>query len=90
MFVPVTVKPLSTDDLQDALVERLNGPRRPLLNPVIEARPDAIEFEELARASGYESGGGAFNNTRGSLRSLGLVEYPRPGEVVARDVRFLD
>ena len=33
--------------------------------------------------------GGAFNNTRGSLRSLGLIDYRAPGMVVARPVWFV-
>jgi hypothetical protein len=50
----------------------------------------AVENDALARAAGYEPGGGAFNNPRGRLRSLGLVEYPERGKVVARPLLFLE
>jgi hypothetical protein len=49
-----------------------------------------VENDQLARAAGYEPGGGAFNNPRGRLRSLGLVEYPERGKVVARPILFLE
>ena len=89
-LVPVIEKPVSTDDLQDAVMARLNGPQRRLLKPLIDAYPDSLSVGELARVSGYESGGGAFNNIRGSLRTLGIVEYPEAGRVVAKGVLFLD
>lgn len=37
-----------------------------------------------------DAAGGAFNNPRGRLRSLGLIEYPQPGFVVARPLLFLE
>ena len=81
--------PLTTEALQHAVMNRLSGPQRRVLQPVIAAWPDEMSVEELADAAGYEAGGGAFNNTRGSLRSLGLIEYPAPGMVVARPVLFV-
>jgi hypothetical protein len=36
------------------------------------------------------AGAGAFNNPRGRLRSLGLVEYPQPGHVAAKSLLFLE
>ena len=82
--------PLTTEALQRAVLNRLSGPQRRVLQPVIAAWPDEMSVEELADAAGYEAGGGAFNNTRGSLRSLGLIDYPAPGMVVARPVLFVD
>ena len=89
-YVPSLEKPLTTSDLQDAVMARLSEPQRRVLRPLISAYPDPIDVDELARVSGYEKGGGAFNNTRGSLRSLGLIEYPRAKHVVAREVLFLE
>ncbi len=81
--------PLTDAALHRAVMERLTGPQRRLLQPLIDAWPDDMSAEKLATASGYEAGGGAFNNTRGSLRSLGLIDYPAPGRVVALPVLFV-
>lgn len=88
-YVPLIEKPLTTEELQDAVMERLNGPQRRILKPLIQVFPDFVDLDELASASGYERGG-AFNNAKSSLRSLGLIEYPVAGFVVAREVLFLD
>jgi uncharacterized protein len=76
--------------LRDAVMSRLDGPERRVLAPLIAAYPDPIGVDHLATESGYEAGGGAFNNTRGRLRTLGLAEYPKPGLVRAADLLFPD
>lgn len=86
---PSVDKPLTSEALQSAVLERLNGPQRRLLKPVIEAYPEPVDLVSLAQASGYEKGGGAFNNTRGRLRSLGLIDYPAAGFVVAKSLLFV-
>ena len=82
-------EPLTTETLQRRVMDRLNGPQRRVLQPLIAAYPCEVSVEELAQAAGYEVGGGAFNNTRGSLRSLGLIDYPGSGRVIARPVLFV-
>jgi len=52
--------------------------------------PLELVTESQASRGGYAPGSGAFNNPRGKLRSLGLVEYPGNGEVRARNILFLD
>lgn len=44
--------------------------------------------EELAARAGYALGG-AYNNPRGRLRSLGLIEY-QSGLVVPKPLLFLE
>ncbi len=80
--------PLTDEALHKAVMERLDGPQRRVLQPLIDRYPLDMTVEELADDAGYEAGGGSFNNTRGSLRSLGLVDYPSPGRVVALPVLF--
>ncbi|MCY3790353.1 MAG: hypothetical protein OXH63_16385, partial [Gemmatimonadetes bacterium] len=82
-------EPLTTETLQRRIMDRLNGPQRRVLEPLIAAYPCDVSVEELAQAAGYEVRGGAFNNTRGSLRSLGLIDYPGSGRVIARPVLFV-
>jgi len=81
---------LTAGEIQRRVLERLPGPEQKLLRVLIEVYPKSLSNEELAQRAGYEPGGGAFNNPRGRLRSLGLIEYPERGFVAARPVLFLD
>lgn len=81
---------LTSQDLQRHVLERLPGPERKLLSVLLAVYPQSLTCEELAKRAGYEPGGGAFHNPRGRLRSLGLVDYPERGVVVAQPVLFLE
>lgn len=78
----------SAEQLRATVLDRLDGPERRVLEPLIAAYPEPLAVAALAARSGYEVGGGSFNNTRGRLRTLGLVDYPRPGQVRAADLLF--
>ena len=80
--------PLTSEDLHAKIMERLPGPEQKLLRVLIGRYPESISNEDLARQSGYAQGGGAYNNPRGRLRTLGLIEY-QSGKVRARDILFL-
>lgn len=82
--------PLTTAELHSRVLDRLPGPERKLLTVLLEDYPDAIANDELARRAGYEPGGGAFNNPRSRLRTLGLADYPERGKVRARALLFLE
>lgn len=82
--------PLTTQELHNRVMQRLPGPERKLLKVLLENYPMPISNEELAAKAGYADGGGAFNNPRGRLRSLGLIAYPDKGMVVARPILFLE
>lgn len=82
------VDALTTAELHRAVLGRLGGPEQRILQPLLDAYPESLSNDELAAAANYTAGAGAFNNPRGRLRSLGLVEYPEPGRVVARDILF--
>lgn len=79
--------PPTREGLHAAVLARLPGPEQRLLRPLLEAYPRGITKEELAAAAGYAPTGGAFQNPRGRLRTLGLVEY-RDGTIVARGILF--
>lgn len=78
------------DEMQARVLERLDGPGQKLLRVLLEAYPEAVANDELARRAGYEPGGGAFNNPRGRLKTLGLVTYPERGLVKASPFLFLE
>lgn len=81
---------LTSDELQRRVMERLPGPEQRILQPLLDAYPNDLSNEELAEKAGYEIGGGAFNNPKGRLRTLGLIEYPNRGRVVALPLLFLE
>jgi hypothetical protein len=78
----------TNEELHARVLARLGGPEKRLLQPLLEAYPDSMSNEELANAAGYSGGGGAFNNPRGRLRTLGLIEYRGAGQVAARALLF--
>jgi len=80
--------PLTTAELHQAVMLRLPGPEGRILQPLLDAWPESMSSLQLAASAGYEAKGGAFNNPRGRLRSLGLIVYPSPGTAVARDFLF--
>lgn len=82
----------TTDALQRAIRERLDGPEWRVLSALIETYPDDLTKQDCGARAGYTVGenvGGTFGNILGRLRSLGLIEYPSPGRVVALPVLFL-
>lgn len=83
---PPEVAP-GNEALHEAIKDRLPGPETKLLTVLLEAYPGELSNDELAARAGYAPKGGAYNNPRGRLRSLGLIEY-RNGMVRARDILF--
>ena len=81
--------PLTTDELQRRVLGRLPGPESKILSVLIKRYPESIEIDDCARLTGYEPGCGGFNNPKGRLRSLGLIEYPQKGHARAKDLLFL-
>lgn len=77
----------SVEELHQKVLSVLGGPEKRLLVPLLEAYPGAISNETLANRSNYALGSGSFNNPKGRLRTLGLIEYVPEG-VRARDILF--
>ena len=78
----------TNQELHNRVLERLGGPERRLLQALLESYPSLMSNEDLAAASGYTVGAGAFNNPKGRLKSLGLIDYPRSGHAVAKSLLF--
>lgn len=80
--------PVTAEDLQACVLARLPGPEQKILRVLLAEYPNDVSNEDLAARSGYTNGGGGFNNPRGRLRTLGLIEY-NSGRVRARNILFL-
>lgn len=80
--------PASAEELHQRVLAKLPGPEQRLLRPLLESYPRPMSKPELASAAGYTPGTGGFNNPCGRLRTLGLIEYPAPGQCVAKPLLF--
>lgn len=80
--------PPSVEALHRLVLDRLDGPERRILEPLLACYPVGLSKEQLAEASGYSQGGGAFQNPLGRLRSLQLVS--KRGPIAALPVLFLE
>jgi hypothetical protein len=81
---------LTTDELHKRVLSVLPNPEQRILKPLLEAYPKALHDEVLAPLANYKPGVGGFNNPKGKLRTLGLIEYPQPRHSVASKILFLD
>lgn len=82
--------PLTTEALHSAVLDQLPGPERRILEVILRAYPESLTNEECASDAGYTAGAGGYNNPRGRLRTLGLIDYPEGGKVRARDILFIE
>lgn len=82
--------PETTDELHDAIKAKLPAAKWKILASLIAVYPKALTKDALAEEIDVSPTSGGYFNNLGSLRSLGLIDYPRPSEVVAKPVLFLD
>jgi uncharacterized protein len=82
--------PASTDALQERLLGKLDGPRARILRELIALHPQDVDKAELGTRLGYANvRSGGFTEPLGSLRQLGLIDYPAKGRVRASASLFL-
>lgn len=79
---------LTREAFHDRVRAKLSGPQVRLLDPILEAYPAAITVLQVAGVAGYSAGSGGFANLRGSLRTIGIIDYPASGQVRAADWLF--
>lgn len=82
------VASLTGEAFRQKILEVLDGPETKILTPLLRAWPDRMTAEAVARDAGYGVDGGGFKNPRSRLSTLGLIEYPTPGTLRARDILF--
>jgi hypothetical protein len=67
---------------------KLSGSQLRVFDPILGAWPSEIASDAVAEQAGYSSSSGGFFNLRGSLRTLGLIDYPSGGQCRAEDWLF--
>lgn len=80
--------PPTLADLHASWLSIVSGLQQRILQAVIDAHPDGLTREELADRVSAVAGGGHFTNTISALRTLGALDYPRKGWVVATEAVF--
>lgn len=83
---PVTS--LDKDALQAQVISVLPRPHQEILQALLSLYPHSVSKDQLSEIVGKR--GGAFNNPLSRLRTMGLIEYPERGTVVARSFLFLE
>lgn len=82
--------PTSNAELHEQLYRRLSSSQAEILRQLIAAYPDPLAKDDLAQKAGQSPTSGGYFNNLGRLRSLGLVDYPVPGSVVATPALFIE
>jgi hypothetical protein len=84
-----TNAPRDAAEVQDRVVRLLGGKTAEILRPLIKAYPQPIARDAVAEAAGYTNlNSKGFTNALGRLRTLGFIDYPGQGQVVAKPVLF--
>lgn len=81
--------PRTSNELQAALIAKLSGPQGRILRELIAVYPSALSKEDLATRAEASATSSSYTNNLGTLRSLGVIDYPQRGMVVAKPVLFL-
>lgn len=82
------VASLTGEAFREKILGVLDGPEKKILTPLLRAWPDRMTADAVAQDAGYGVDGGGFKNPRSRLATLGLIEYPTPGMLRARDILF--
>jgi hypothetical protein len=78
----------SVAELHRVWFDKLGAVAQRILAPLLDAYPESVETAAIAKAAGYHPNAKSFANMKGRLRTLGLVDYPGPGQMVATAVLF--
>ncbi len=85
------VQPIaSLAELHQAWLARLSRPQGRVLRALVEIYPASLDRAELADRAEQSSTSSGYANNLGALRSLGVLTYPRPGQVAATPLLFPD
>lgn len=77
------------DEMQAAIISKVGAAKGAILKAVIDLYPEAIAKDDLAQRIGVSPTSGGYFNNLGSLRTLGVIDYPQKGTVAAQPILFL-
>jgi CRP-like cAMP-binding protein len=84
-------RPRTPEEVQARVIAMLGGASGRILTPLIAAYPEAVKRVDVADAAGYSNlASKGFVHAISRLRSLGFVDYPDAGSIVALPVLFLE
>ncbi len=87
-------EPEETPSTDEEMLERasrvLGGSEGRLLRAVASVYPKSITKEQLAEMTEFSANGGGFCNYLGHMRTLGFIDYPQRGQVIAADWLFVE
>lgn len=78
------------DEMQASIISKVGAAKGAILKAVIAAYPDSVPKDELAQRIGVSPTSGGYFNNLGSLRTLGVIDYPQKGTVAAQPILFLE
>jgi uncharacterized protein len=78
----------SRADLHRLWIDKLGGVAGRILVPLLAAYPHSLATDVVAEQAGYHPNAKSFSNMKGRLKTLGLIAYPRPGELAATPLLF--
>lgn len=81
-------KVMSLSELHNAWYAKLSKPQANILRSLLQVYPDVMAKEVLAQKVQQSSTSSGYTNNLGTLRSLGLIDYLKPGLVVATNLLF--
>lgn len=82
--------PQTDRELHEQLYARLPKSQAAILRALVEHFPREMAKNDLAEQTGQSPTSGGYFNNLGRLRTLGLIDYPGPGRVVALPVLFME
>lgn len=87
-LAPPPLLPPTNDALHNAILQKVTPAHGRMLRVLIEAYPNEMSLEDLAKRAGTSATSSAFDNNRSWLRARGLTEYPMAGVVRATALLF--
>ncbi|MDR6305922.1 hypothetical protein GGQ85_003648 [Nitrobacter vulgaris] len=88
-FANVPKAPATSEELQNRIQSKLPRAQWAILKVLIDQYPEELAKDDLAAASGQSPTSSGYSNNLGAMRSLGLLDYPSPGQVKAEPILFL-
>lgn len=80
--------PASREELHNAWLSKLPNPQARILRALIQEYPRRMQREKVADMSGQSPTSSGYQNNLSALRSLGLIDYPERGYLVALPILF--